>query len=188
MSEPRITPQSMSELSAEARAILEEIPGSGLKGALFPTNVIGTLMHNADTFTPFIRYWVTSKLKMGLSVREQEIVILRMGMHYRSEYVWKHHVPVGREFGITEEELDAIRRPGLPIGFNHRETALVALTDEMVERRNVGQEAWELWSGAFQKREIIDLIALISQSVLFALTNNVMQVELEEPLLGIPGL
>lgn len=179
---------AMSEMSTEAQQILEEIPGSGLKGDYFPRNVLGTLMHNSETFTPFIRYWVTSKLKMGLSVREQELVILRMGMLYRSEYVWKHHVPVGREFGITESELDALRHAGIPAGFNPRETSLLALTDQLVERRNINADDWERWSTSLEKTHILDLIALVSQYVLFALTNNVMQVELEEPLLGIPGL
>jgi 4-carboxymuconolactone decarboxylase len=188
MRDARIRPLPMSEMSEEAKTILGEIPGSGLKGDYFPRNVIGTLMHNGQTFTPFIRYWVTSKLKMGLTVREQEIVILRMGMLYRSEYVWKHHVPVGSEFGITEEELAELRQPGEPKGFNVRERALVALTDELVERRDVGDEAWSRWGRELTGEEMIDLIALVSQYVLFALTNNVMRVELEGALQELPGL
>ncbi len=51
---------------------------------------------------PFLEYWVTSKSEMGFSVREQELIILRMGVLYQYDYVWMHHVPVDREFGVSE--------------------------------------------------------------------------------------
>lgn len=44
---------------------------------------------------------------MGLTVREQELVILRIALHYDCNYVWNHHVPVAMEFGINQTELDA---------------------------------------------------------------------------------
>jgi 4-carboxymuconolactone decarboxylase len=188
VNKPRVTPQSIDDMRADWVATLAEIPGAGLKGPLFPRNVLGTLMYNPDTFGPFLRYWVTSKLKMHLSVREQEIVILRMGMLYRCEYVWKHHVPVGLEFGLADAEIDALRAAGVPDAFSERERALVALTDEMVEHRTVRPAAWAQWGRVLSAAEVVDLIALVSQYVLFALTNNVMQVELEETLAQVPGL
>ncbi len=108
-SESRIAPLSTKALSPECLEILARLPGKGLQGEGFPYNLLGILMHNPETLEPFLDYWVTSKAKMGLSVREQELVILRMAVLYRSEYVWKHHVKVGREFGVNDTELDAIR-------------------------------------------------------------------------------
>ncbi|MEN9314401.1 MAG: hypothetical protein RIS35_794, partial [Pseudomonadota bacterium] len=105
----RIAPLSTDDLRPEHLAILASIPGQGLKGDGFPRNVLGELMHNQDTLGPFLDYWVTAKSRMGLTIREQELVILRMGVLYRSDYVWKHHVKVGREFGITDDELHALR-------------------------------------------------------------------------------
>ncbi len=49
---------------------------------------------------------------MGLSVREQERVILPMGCQYRSNYVWKRHVLVAREFGVDDTELDGLLGAG----------------------------------------------------------------------------
>ena len=188
MPEARIRPLPMSEMRDEWVATLEQIPGSGLKGPLFPKNVLGTLMHSPEVFGPFLRYWVTSKRVMGLSVREQELVILRMGFLYRCEYVWKHHVPVAREFGVSEAEIGALRQPGCLTGFGEREEALLGLTDELVDHRTIRQEAWERWRGAFEDAEIVDLVSLVSQYVMFALANNAFQVELEGPLTDVPGL
>ena len=185
---PRITPLPISELPDSWETALERLPGSGLKGLYSPVNVFGTLMHSPVTMGSFLDYWVTSKLKMGFSGREQELVILRMGHLYNCNYVWKHHVPVAKEYGVSDEELKAVKSISLPSVFSAREYALLMLTDEMVEYRTIRDEAWSKWSGELKESEMVDLISLISQYVLFALLNNAIQVEVEEPLKEIPGL
>lgn len=186
-SESRITPRPTCEMREEWREILGRIPGDGLKGEGFPHNVLGVIMHNEDTFGPFMDYWVTCKLKMGLSVREQELVILRMGCLYRSNYVWKHHVPVGREFGVTDAELDALREANFD-GFVSREASLLALTDEIVDQRTIGAGAWADHKQNLSDRDLVDLVHLISQYVLFAVMNNAMQVQVEASLKDVPGI
>jgi alkylhydroperoxidase family enzyme len=185
---PRVEPQSTSAMRPEWLATLQKIPGAGLKGDGFPHHVLGVLMHSPETLGPFLDYWVHCKTAMSLSVREQELVILRMACLYKSDYVWKHHVPVGREFGINDGELAAIRSGQFTPGFSPREESLLTLTDEMVEHRTIGSQAWQSYSGALSKTEIVDLISLVSQYVLFALMNNSMQVQIEEPLRNIPGI
>ena len=184
---PRLTPLPSSDLNAAMRATLERIPGDGLKGDGFPHNVLGQLLHSPQLLGPFLEWWVSAKSTMALGVREQELVILRMGCLYGSDYVWKHHVPVGREFGIDDTELAAIRSGGYD-GFSEREQALLTLTDEMVDQRTVAAATWDRYGRLLAPREVVDLIALISQYVLFALTNNVLQVPLEPALMGEPGL
>lgn len=184
---PRLAPQPVEEMRQEWLDILARIPGAGLKGSGFPRNVLGVLMYNPETLGPFLDYWVTCKLKMGLSVREQELVILRMGCLYRSDYVWKHHVPVGREFGVTDMELQQLREAQYD-GFVAREQALLALTDELVEERTIRQDTWFKFANKLRQSDLVDLVGLVSQYVLFALMNNAMQVQLEPALLSLPGI
>lgn len=183
----RVAPQPMEAMRPDWLAILGRIPGAGLKGAGFPRNVLGTIMYNPDTFGPFLEYWVTCKSKMGLSVREQELVILRMACLFHSNYVWKHHVPVGREFGINGVELGAIRHARFET-FIPRERALLGLTDELVERRTISAQAWRAHRAALAERDLVDLIGLVSQYVFFALMNNAMQVQVEAGVAGELGL
>ena len=85
---------------------------------------------------------------MGLSVRERELLILPMGCPYAGADEWKHHGPVGQEFGISDAELDAVRH-GRFEAYAARERA---------------------------------------QCVLFALTNNVLEVPVEAPLAQLNAL
>jgi 4-carboxymuconolactone decarboxylase len=184
----RINPLSTDNLSPECMKILERLPGKGLQGEGFPYNLLGILMYNQETLEPFLDYWVTSKAKMGLSVREQEMVILRMAVLYRSEYVWKHHVKVGREFGINDTELDAIRHGSYATFSLERERAFLKLTDTFMNDRYLSPELWTQTKNILSPRDFVDLISLVSQYVLFALTNVCLQVQVEPGVTDLPGI
>jgi alkylhydroperoxidase family enzyme len=184
----RIAPLSTDDLRPEWVEILERLPGKGFKGEGFPRNLLGILMQNQETLGPFLDYWVISKSKMGLTVREQELVILRMAVLYRSEYVWKHHVKVGREFGINDAELDAIRQGAYSVFAAERERAFLELTDAFVNDRSLSPELWNRTRGVLGARDFVDLISLVSQYVLFALTNVCMQVQPEPAVAVLPGI
>lgn len=187
-SQPRIAPLSTDDLTPEHLAILSRIPGQGLKGAGFPRNVLGELMHNPKTLGPFLDYWVSAKTDFGFSVREQELVILRMAVLYRSDYVWKHHVKVGREFGISDAEMDGLRHGGFEVLQSPRERALLQLTDSFVNERCLPPALWAETREVLSPRDYIDLIGLVSQYVLFALTNVCLQVQLEPAVADLPGI
>jgi 4-carboxymuconolactone decarboxylase len=184
---PRLEPRPMEELSPACLAILGRIPGAGLKGDGFPRHVLGSIMHNPRTLESFLDFWVSSKTLMDLSVREQELVILRMACLFRSDYVWKHHLPVGREFGISEEEVAAVHA-GAHEAFPAREAALLALTDELVEARTIRSELWERHRPALADGQVVDLVSLVAQYVFFALMNNALQVQVESGVAGERGL
>ncbi|MFM1805578.1 MAG: hypothetical protein RL136_2457 [Planctomycetota bacterium] len=184
----RIAPIPSTEFHADWLATLARIPGDGLKGAGFPRNVLGTIAHDPETFGPFLEYWVSCKSRFSLTVREQELVILRMACLYGSNYVWKHHVPVAREFGISEAEIAAVHAGDGDAFGSDREQALLALTDELVEKRTIRRAAWDAHARHLDGRDLVDLIALVSQYVLFALMNNAFEVEVEPALADIPSL
>jgi alkylhydroperoxidase family enzyme len=125
---------------------------------------------------------------MGLTVREQELVILRMARLYGSDYVWKHHVPVATEFGVSCEEVAAVSEGAHERFASSREKALLLLTDELVEQRSVSPQTWAHHASPLPAGDVVDLIALVSQYTFFALMNNVLQVPVEDALADVPGL
>jgi 4-carboxymuconolactone decarboxylase len=183
----RIDSRPMTEMRQEWLQILGRIPGTSLKGDGFPRNALGVLLHNPDVFGPFLDYWVTCKRKMHISVREQELVILRMGCLFRSDYVFKHHVSLAREFGVSEAELQAVR-DGCYDDFVPREAAMLTLTDEFMDTRTLSAATWTKYNTTLSATEVIDLIGLVSQYVLFGLVNNVAQVQVEAPIVAVPGI
>ena len=48
--------------------------------------------------------------KSGLNPRLRELAILQVGYLARSPYEWSHHVQIGREFGVSDDDIRADRR------------------------------------------------------------------------------
>lgn len=184
---PRVEPLPVEAMRPEWLETLGRIPGAGLKGDGFPRNVLGMLIQSPETVGSFLEWWVTGKERMALSVREQELVILRMACLFGSNYVWQHHVPVGREFGIVDDELEAVRTAHFD-HFGPRERALLALTDELMEERTISAATWAAHATQLSTVDLVDLIGLVAQYVLFALMNNAMQVQIEATLGAVPAL
>ena len=183
MNTPLVTPVALDNLSADSQKILDLIPGNGLKGEFAPVNVLGTLLHGKNQLGDFLTYWVNAKNNMSLSCREQEIIILRMGYHYQSNYVWKHHIPVAKEFDITDNEIISLDSSNIECEtFSAKESALLAFCDQMIIRRNVSNELLGKYQKVLTSENILDLIHLVSQYVVFALTNNIFRVEVEASL------
>ena len=131
-----------------------------------PHHGISELQHSPVLLELFLEWWVSAKTAMALSLPEQELVILRM---------------VGR------------LRSGIYGAFPPQERALLVLTDEMVERRTMSPTTWALHDRPLEPPVVVpavavDLIALIAQDVLFALTNTVLQLPLESALAAELGL
>lgn len=182
---PRIKPVPPCDIPDDVSTIIDRLPGQGLKGENAPNNVLGTLVRNHPIARDFLQYWVTSKNDKQLSYREHEIIILRMGYLYQSNYIWGHHVKAGKESGLSNEEINALgatdtaQQPWSP-----QELVLIDATDEAVLHQKISDNTWNTLVTYFKETQILELIHIISQYVLFALVNNTFKVELESSIDG----
>mmetsp|Transcript_19121 Transcript_19121/g.27190 ORF Transcript_19121/g.27190 Transcript_19121/m.27190 type:complete len:224 (+) Transcript_19121:175-846(+) len=186
---PRISSLVMDALPVDVRSSLERLPADSFKNKYAPLNVIGTIA-KSEVAASFLDHWVSSKKLASLTNREQELIILRQAVHYRSNYVWKHHVIIGSEFGITGTEIEALQQIPFksPESFSDRDTGLIAFTDDFTMKRTVSNETWQQYSSFFKEGEIIEIILVVSHYVFFSLTNNSLCVEIEPALDDLPGL
>ena len=187
---PRITSSLvMDALPVDVRSSLERLPADSFKNKYAPLNVIGTIA-KSEVAASFLDHWVSSKKLASLTNREQELIILRQAVHYRSNYVWKHHVIIGSEFGISGAEIEALQQIPFksPESFSDRDTGLIAFTDDFTMKRTVSNETWQQYSSFFKEGEIIEIILVVSHYVFFSLTNNSLCVEIEPALDDLPGL
>ena len=186
---PRISSLVMDALPVDVRSSLERLPADSFKNKYATLNVIGTIA-KSEVAASFLDHWVSSKKLASLTNREQELIILRQAVHYRSNYVWKHHVIIGSEFGITGTEIEALQQIPFksPESFSDRDTGLIAFTDDFTMKRTVSNETWQQYSSFFKEGEIIEIILVVSHYVFFSLTNNSLCVEIEPALDDLPGL
>src|ERR1700693_6287938 len=99
---PRIAPLSQAERDGETREVLE---GLQRDGRVY--NVFATLARHPKLLKRWLVFGNHTFSKSSLPAREREraMVILRMGWLCRAEYEWGHHVAIGKQAGLSSEDV-----------------------------------------------------------------------------------
>ena len=101
--------------------------------------------------------------KGALSLRQREIVIDRTTARLGCEYEWGVHIALFAErVKLDAEQVDAIvKAPADAACWSPDERALLALVDDLVDRRTIGAATWSEARAHFDEAEIIEAIALV---------------------------
>jgi len=115
--------------------------------------------------------------------RAREIIILRVGYQAGSEYEFGQHTRLGREAGLTDEEIAALADAGTG-RWADDEAALVSLVDELCADDQVSEPTWKRLSERWSDAELLELLVLAGFYRLVSGVLNSVGVALEP---GTPG-
>ena len=155
---PRIPPARPRELAPLARIVAEtagRVTGSG------PAHIFTTLGRNPRLFRAWLRYSAHLMPFGRLPRRDTELVILRVAWRCRSAYEWHQHVPIALRVGLTPDEVAAAADGARSTGLTPRQQALLAVTDELLDRRELSDETWGAVQATLREPEAIELCLLI---------------------------
>lgn len=177
LSEPRIFPLSDSEMDeTQTAAIRKTFPS----GRIF--NIFRTLMRAPKASKMFMGWggYILSDYN-DLPPREREIVILRTGYNWKSGYEWAQHVRIGKEAGLTGEEIEWIKEgPDAP-GWSPIESAMLNAVDELTSDSFVTDATWAALSDLTEKQRM-DLVMTVGQYTQVSMMLNSFGVQLDEGL------
>ena len=92
-----------------------------------------------------------------------------------ADYEFDHHARLGRRAGVTDEDLDAVRRD--PQTLPERDALLLAAADELVEHRDLTDETWTRLRAVLSERETIELLLLVGHYDMLATTLMTLRVQ-----------
>ncbi len=101
--------------------------------------------------------------KGPLDLRQREIVIDRTTARLGCEYEWGVHVAFfGPRVGLGDREIHALVHdgPDAPC-WSPAERALVALVDDLCDRRAIGDSTWTDLRACFDEAQVLEAIALV---------------------------
>src|SRR5215469_10262697 len=100
--------------------------------------------------------------KGPLSLRQRELVIDRTTARLGCEYEWGVHVALfAKRVDFDDEAVGAIvHGPANASCWSAEEQALLALVDDLVDRRTLRNETWQDLSAHFDEAQILEAIAL----------------------------
>ena len=107
-----------------------------------------------------------------LDPRYREILVLRVAWRTRSGYEWSQHVRIAQQCGLTAEHVQAaIDGPDAAL-WTPVERALVAATDEMIDRSVVSDKTWGELRPHFDDKQLIELLYVVGAYVCLAMVTN----------------
>ena len=178
---PRVTPLPESEWNDEVRQILA---ASQMGGRVL--NIFSTLARHPDLLRRWLVFGTHVLLKSTIGARERELVILRTGWNCRAEYEWGQHVIIGKQCGLSDEEIARITAGPEAAGWDPFDAALLRAADELHRDSRIGDATWQALSARYDTKQMIDLVFAIGQYTLVSMALNSLGVQLDDGLTGFP--
>lgn len=175
---PRIPPLSPEGQDDQARQFL-----AGVAPTAAATNIFTTLVRHPGLFRKWIPF--SGKLLSGkLPPRHRELLILRTGWRCRSEYEFGQHTIIGRQVGLTDEEIQRVKDGPDASGWDPFETVLLRAADELHDSGTLSDATWETLAGRYNELQLIEVPMLVGHYHLVSFALNTLRVQ-REP--GVPG-
>jgi alkylhydroperoxidase family enzyme len=174
---PPTTPAERDERTEELLASFRRADGTDL-------NIFATLAHHPRLLKRWSAFGGTLLFRGELPPRHRELLILRTAWLCKAEYEWGQHVLIGRDAGITEDEIELIPEKEISGEWGSRDQALLRAADELHESSMISDATWEVLAGEYDHRQLIEVCMVVGQYHMVAFTLNSLGVELEPD----PGL
>ncbi|OHV56167.1 carboxymuconolactone decarboxylase family protein [Pseudofrankia sp. BMG5.36] len=133
-----------------SRPVLENRPRS--------MNTLGTFAHHPALAQAFFTFNGHVLMATTLSERQRELLVLRVATVRQSSYEWAQHVYIGRDAGLTDEEIGRIAwGPNAPF-WTPLEAALLRAADELIADGTISTPTWAVLAGELDSQQLLDVI------------------------------
>jgi 4-carboxymuconolactone decarboxylase len=182
LTRPRIPPLPQAEWNSEVQELMARVKR---EGRVF--NIFATLARHPGLLRRWMVFGNHVLSKSTLPPREREVAILRVGWLCRAEYEWGHHVAIGKEAGVTADEIKRVAQgPDAP-GWSPLEAALLRAVDELLADSFIGDATWKALAQRYNHQQLLDLIFTAGQYKMVCMALNSVGVQLEEGYERLPG-
>jgi 4-carboxymuconolactone decarboxylase len=179
LNEPRVAPLEADQWSDEAKEMMQPFVSQGRV-----YNIFKTMSNHPDLAKRWMVFANHILGKSSLSVRDRELVILRIGFLCQAGYEWGQHVQIARAAGMSDEEIRSCKSGPDTAGISALDKLLLQATDELHGDAHVSDATWAGLSEHYDTQQMMDLVFTIGQYNLVSMALNSFGVQLDE---GLPG-
>lgn len=183
LSKPRIYPLEKSKWDEDIISLLGGYEKMNKRPAL---NIFKTLAHHSKLYKRWSVFGNHVLFKSSLPARDREILILRIGWLCRSEYEWGQHVVIGKQAGLTDEDIQHIMQGPDAEGLDPFKATLLRATDELYVDSFISDHTWNTLSERYNTHQLLDVIFTVGQYNLVSMALNTLGVQLDEGIKGFP--
>ena len=175
---PRIPPLALDALDADTRGLMGRFEDE-------PLNIFRTLAHHPKLLKRWLVFANHVLGKSTLPERERELLILRIGWLSRAGYEWGQHVLIGRECGLSDAEIRAIKAGPDAGDWSGTDRDLLLAADELHRDAHVSDATWARLAARWDTEQLMDIVFTVGQYALVSMALNSFGVQ---PEAGLPRL
>ena len=112
-----------------------------------------------------------------LDARDRELLILRVGWRLQCRYAWAQHAAIGRDAGLTPEEVSAVAGDADDAAWTSRDRDLLAAADQMITDHRIDEDTWQRLAAHFDESQLLELLFVVGSYVCLALVLNSVGLE-----------
>jgi alkylhydroperoxidase family enzyme len=177
---PRLDPIDRTRATPDQAEQLDRLGRTG------DLHLFRTLAHHPQLLRSWIRLGNHLLARSTLTDRDREIVILRVAWLCRSEYEWGQHIAIGRNAGLSDDEMRRIAADPSASTWSDWERTLLTATDELVVEHCLSDDTWAALAVSYTPEQLLELTMLAGQYAMLAglLRSAGVQTETPLPALG----
>ena len=150
-------------------------------------NIFATLINHPKLMKRWTVFGNHVLYKSTLPPRDRELLILRTGYRWQAAYEWSAHARIGREVGLTDDEISRVAEGPEAPGWDSFDAALLRAADELTSDAFIGDQTWEALSERYDTHQLMDVVFTVGQYTLVSMALNTLGVQLEEGMEGLPA-
>ncbi len=141
------------------------------------SNILGTFVRHPGLTKEFLKFNVHLLFRSTLPPRLRELAILRVAHRTDSEYEWVQHVRMGKNEGLTEDEIAGVQRGESSDDFDR--TVLTGV-DELMDSYELSDATWSALGARFDERQRMDFVFTIGCYITVAMALKTFGIELDQ--------
>ncbi len=145
---------------------------------------MGSFAHHPDLAQAFFSFNGHILYGTTLSLRQRQVLVLRIAAVRRSRYLWLQHLVHKDEAGLSDEDIARIAFGPLAPFMDPLEQALLRAVDELIGEGRVGEETWGRLAANLETRQILDVIFTVGCYDTVARVCDSLELDLET---DVPG-
>jgi alkylhydroperoxidase family enzyme len=129
-----------------------------------PINLFRALANSPDGLRNFsvLGQWIRHGCE--LDPRLRELAILQVGYLTASRYEFSHHIKIGHDFGVSDQDISDLiaATQGQPHRLGEVETAVLRGAREITADERMSEETWDKLDAHLGRARLVDLVIIVS--------------------------
>ena len=162
----------LATASPRVRETLERVPA--------PLKIFFMMAHAETNLRPLLRLGTSILTEQKLNGALRELAILHVARLSPAEYEWIQHVPIAQAVGVSDAQVEALRRDDIAADcFSATEQLVLRFTTEVVRDVRASDEVVTQMTKSVSPQEIVELIFAIGFYMTMARLMETTGVDLE---------